>query len=123
VNNFDTLKADFPDMYSDVYCGCEHPEGWNKLVYELSQQLSLVPVAIRVTQTKEKFGGLRFYVDYVVDEPTPTTDIAIKLAYNIITYTEHRSLTTCQDCGEWGHLNTKGWLLTLCKECATKRGR
>lgn len=37
------------------------PEGWRKLVWELSKKLTLINPELRVQQVKEKFGELRFY--------------------------------------------------------------
>jgi hypothetical protein len=117
INNRDELKQKFPELYENVYCGCEHPQGWDKIVMRLSIAIdALDPDKItRVAQTKEKFGGLRFYVDGIPDETEAAIFAAISLA-------ERASFAACQDCGEPGHPRDDGWVLTLCDECAEKRG-
>jgi len=65
-------------------------------------QADLVPIAVQV---KEKFGGLRFYVATATPEQ-----------YNIISFAEHLSMTTCDVCGKMGKRSGRGWIVTRCKE-------
>ena len=61
-------------------------------------------------QIKEKFGGLRFYVDSATDK-----------IYNMIDEAEKKSYTICEVCGKSGkEYHIKGWTMTLCKKCALK---
>jgi len=63
----------------------------------------------KVTQIKEKFGGLRFYVN-------GTSDVN----WDYIQFAEDKSYTICESCGAQsnvGILNT-GWLGTRCIKCA-----
>lgn len=61
------------------------------------------PVA---AQVKEKFGGLRFYVDNTDD-----------YTQGVIAMAESMSYRTCEACGSPGKTSGKGWLRTLCVNC------
>lgn len=63
----------------------------------------------KVTQIKEKFGGLRFYVNGTSEAN-----------WDFIHYAENKSYTVCENCGSQsnvGILNT-GWITTKCIKCA-----
>jgi len=68
-----------------------------------------VPVAVQV---KEKFGGLRFYVQAATDEH-----------YNYISFAESMSYHTCEECGAPGKRYTDGWHQTLCDIHAAMNNR
>lgn len=55
-------------------------------------------------QVKEKFGGLRFYMS----RTTGDMDEAIARA-------ERTAWNTCEECGEPGTTQTRGWIRTLCE--------
>ena len=76
---------------------------------KLDEEASKVPVAVQV---KEKFGGLRFYVQAATDEH-----------YRYITFAESMSYRTCEDCGAPGKTYTDGWHTTLCDVHASMAGR
>lgn len=65
------------------------------------------PAQVVATQVKEKYGTLRFYVDYADDYVRG----AIALA-------EHLSARTCETCGAAGKLRGDFWLSTRCDEHA-----
>ncbi len=60
----------------------------------------------RVSQIKEKFGSLHFYM-------TSATDAM----WNLIHEYEKKSITICEECGKEGKLITKGWWKTSCDKC------
>ena len=64
------------------------------------------------TQVKEKFGGLRFYVNGATDK-----------IYNYISFAETMSYKTCEVCGSPGKTYTDGWHQTLCDIHAEMNGR
>lgn len=68
-----------------------------------------VPVA---AQVKEKFGGLRFYVDGATEKH-----------WNYIAFAENMSYRVCEDCGAPGKLYTDGWHKTLCDIHAAMENR
>lgn len=57
-----------------------------------------------VSQVKEKFGGLRFYVNGGDRE-----------VYAMISMAESMSYRTCEVCGSPGKSNSHGWITTLCE--------
>lgn len=118
------LVENFPDLYADMHgdasktClafGVEIAPGWYDLVYSLSAKVDAIiqsfPKEIaknyRVSQVKEKFGGLRFYMT------TSTPEVA-----ELIHEAESVSYKLCQTCGQPGKLVTGGWLYVSCKDHA-----
>jgi hypothetical protein len=77
----------------------EKMESFNR---DLAEAESSIPVAVQV---KEKFGGLRFYVDSANDEQ-----------YAIIGFAESMSYRICEECGTMHDtkLYNLGWMRTLC---------
>ena len=73
---------------------------------ELEQALQQIPVAVQV---KEKFGGLRFYVNGATDEQ-----------YNYIRFAEAMSYRICEECGSTQDVMVYplGWQRSLCPEHA-----
>jgi hypothetical protein len=84
------------------------PEELDELRDKMVMEEMEVPVA---SQVKEKFGGLRFYVDG-----------ANKEHHNFIWFAENMSYRTCEECGAPGKLYTGGWHRTLCKTHAEEMG-
>jgi hypothetical protein len=76
---------------------------------KLDEETLKVPVAVQV---KEKFGGLRFYVQ-----------AATKEHYNYISFAESMSYRTCEQCGAPGKTYTDGWHMTLCDIHAAMNGK
>jgi len=70
----------------------------------MEEEAERVPVAVQV---KEKFGGLRFYVDRASEKH-----------YNYINFAENISHRTCEECGSPGMTYTMGWHRTLCEKHA-----
>jgi hypothetical protein len=126
---YSQLIKDHPLLYSKHFyfeCG----PGWYDLIRNLSIQLSqhleeiksLNPSGYQeflrdhrdpktpdelptiVAQVKEKFGGLRFYVNYSDRaEMNKLIDLAEKLSFKI-----------CEECGKKGKRRGKRWIQTLC---------
>jgi len=76
---------------------------------KLDEETLKVPVAVQV---KEKFGGLRFYVQAATDKH-----------YQYISFAESMSYRTCEECGAPGKTYTDGWHQTLCDIHAAMNGR
>lgn len=74
----------------------------NKWLTEEEWEAECQPVA---AQVKEKWGGLRFYVDNADDYCRGVIDLA-----------ERMSLSTCEVCGAPGKRAGGGWIRTLCEE-------
>lgn len=90
--------------------GVEVGKGWHSIIIPLIKECN--EKGIVITQIKEKFGTLRFYVAGCSDEMWEKIEAAEKL-----------SATTCEDCGKPGKLISGGWLRTLCDECVLLRDK
>lgn len=79
-----------------------------KMLDELKSQLKKEKRLkdFRITQIKEKFGGLRFYTGPASEE-----------IYNIISKYEDESMNTCIDCGKPARYITSGYILPYCEDC------
>ena len=84
-------------------------EDIDKAKAKMDEEAEKVPVA---AQVKEKFGGLRFYVNGGTEEH-----------YNYINFAESMSYHTCEVCGAPGHVYTDGWYRTLCDVHAKEENR
>ena len=76
---------------------------------KLDEEVAKVPVAVQI---KEKFGGLRFYVQAATDKH-----------YQYINFAEGMSYRTCEQCGAPGKRYTDGWHKVLCDIHAAMDGR
>lgn len=84
----------------------EVDNGWLPLIKELIEDLIKLGWDKKVTQVKEKFGGLRFYINSGSNE-----------IHERITEAERKSYETCEITGNPGELrNDIGWYRTLCEE-------
>lgn len=78
--------------------------GWFPLIKDLIIDLIELGWDKQTCQVKEKFGGLRFYINGA------STEI-----HKRISEAENLSYKTCETCGEKGELRTNiGWHTTLC---------
>jgi hypothetical protein len=85
-------------------CSFDCNEGWYPLIQRLIEDLIELGWDKQIIQVKEKFGGLRFYINTGSDE-----------VHKRIIEAEHESYTICEDCGEPGELRKDlGWYFTLC---------
>ncbi len=90
--NTEKLYNDFPELYKQnslpmsqtcMCWGFECDDTWFDLIYQLSKDLSALDVIPVAAQVKEKFGGLRFYIDSYTDEAEALIDIAEKASYEV----------------------------------------
>lgn len=96
--------------------GVECGDGWKGLIQPIFDYIEKYNLdkseeeKIEILQVKEKFGGLRFYVNFE-DE----------VLSEMIRNAENESYLVCENCGsreDVGH--TQGWITTCCFDCATK---
>ena len=81
-------------------------EGWYPLIQNLIQELVELGWDRKITQVKEKFGGLRFYIEHGSEE-----------VYKLIEKAESDSYKICEMCGKKGKVEEKyGWLKSLCSK-------
>ena len=93
-------------------------DGWFPLIDQLCKSLQHetdkcnAPQVI-AAQVKEKFGGLRFYVNS-----------ANETQFNYIEFAEALSYKICEECGTMNQVITEGpgWIQSLCKECRKTDG-
>lgn len=94
-------RTDMPPITDSYFFECG--SGWYELIKNLIQDLLTLGWNKEVCQVKEKFGGLRFYVNEGSSE-----------IYDRITKAEQDSYTICEVTGELGELRTDiGWYRTL----------
>ncbi len=121
----DNLVKKYPKIFSEVgstpqqSCmafGICVDDGWGWLLDELCRELQFDTdnnnePQIVATQVKEKFGGLRFYVNSATDGQ-----------YGAINLAEAMSMSICEQCGTTQDVSqTKtGWIKTLCVKCQKK---
>ena len=119
------LMADYNKAKRDYdYCKkmieVEDKSAWRDLHHQTYTQEKLenrkqkldkchIPVA---AQVKEKFGGLRFYVESATDDH-----------YQKISFVESLSYSVCEECGTTKdvHVFNLGWIRTLCVEHGKER--
>ena len=65
---------------------------------------------VEVQQIKEKFGGLRFYVNHGDD-----------VVYGMTHFSENLSYQLCEECGNQGTRREGGWIRTLCDQHHVKK--
>lgn len=76
-------------------------KGWHGLLYRLYMLRQHYP--FKVVQVKEKFGGLRFYIDAAPDG-----------MHGRIWRITEKSYRICEVCGRPGKIRPFGWVKTLC---------
>lgn len=132
VNKVEDLIAKYPKIF-EQYEGnpgmvnwLDLPSGWVQIVDMLCGSIqahvdsfvrytkdgNYKPEQVTCVQMKEKFGGLRFYTNGNDDYVDGMIEMAEFIAHH-----------TCQDCGSQKDLGrTKGWISTLCRNCAIANG-
>jgi hypothetical protein len=97
----------FTDRHPITNCGFfQCGNGWYPLIKDLIEDLIGLGWNKQVCQVKEKFGGLRFYINEGSDE-----------IFKKINSSENKSYEICETCGEKGNMRTDiGWYRTLCNK-------
>ncbi len=93
------------DKYG-VQLGRPCGEGWAPLIDRLIGDIIKLGWNKEIAQVKEKFGGLRFYINAAPDA-----------VHDRINQAEDESFITCENCGEPGQPRGGGWIKTLCDNC------
>lgn len=111
------LFEEFPEIYHPekpvteilMSYGFMCNDGWFDIIYRLSKDIYSMnrPESFEVFEVKEKFGGLRFYVENGTEE-----------IFDRIHQAEEESYKTCEVCGKPGEARkNNGWVQTLCLDC------
>jgi hypothetical protein len=124
VKFVDDLRSKYPKLYKKNIWP-EFDEGWYELVANLSSEIyekydkwSSLPDLPYVAQMKEKFGGLRFYLEsntFFMEEPEKYEELD-----KIIAKYESISKVTCETCGSPNSsVRRKNgyWLKCMCDNC------
>lgn len=93
-------------------------EGWHQLVVSCDAELARLDEGYSILQIKEKFGGLRFYM-----EPRESTKDGVREKMReIVDGYEAMSLETCEATGRTGVMmsSPSGWRKTLNPEFAAE---
>lgn len=103
-------------MHGLMAFGFECGDGWLPILEDLFAKFDEIVRRdkledFQVVQVKEKFGGLRVYVEGGNDE-----------IYELINEAESRAISTCEVCGYAGETHEiDNWYTTLCDCCKKKR--
>ncbi len=111
----DPIITAHPELFRECF-DFSPPEGWRGIVAALCDKLA-ERQNIRVSQVKEKFGGLRVYVHaaHELPEGAPTD-----WASELVRAAESEAAHTCQRCASPNATLRRGpWWLTLCDGCAS----
>lgn len=115
----------WPVLLADVPCGFYCPKGWADRVWKLLEDIesnlplgtTLEDAEFKITQVKEKFGGLRFYYDQGYKGDLGLTIRAL------IVEAERDCWNICLTCGGRKDVTTgvtgggRGWTSTQCLAC------
>jgi len=93
-------------------------KGWYRIIVELDRRLAELDEDYVVHQVKEKFGGLRYYVE-PSESASPGTRTAMREA---VKAAEVLSERTCEECGADGAVlrDDRVYWQTLCDGCSTR---
>ena len=112
------LEQKYPTLFEIYRRGggnlIEVAEGWFDLIDRCCAEVITNDPTAQAVQIKEKFGGLRFYLD---------TNEQERAARKIIAKYEDESERTCEICGKPGKTRnyTKYYIRTVCDECQEKK--
>ena len=115
-NKITDLIAKYPKIFpGNFYFECG--DGWYDLIDDLCYKLQAYVDdfdsvdQVVAGQVKEKFGGLRFYLDHGGDD----------CVYDLIRNAEHKSHSICEECGSPGKVKNLGrWMVCRCSDCFTR---
>jgi len=114
------LKDNYPEIIPENFyfeCG----DGWFLIIDALCSKLRGLADRAKTepptaSQIKEKFGGLRFYID-----PLDSLEWGeyVDAVYAVVNMAETLSFRTCESCGRAGFPRDAKWTKCYCRWCAT----
>jgi hypothetical protein len=137
------LKARYAYLFGGRHIGPDFPPGWLPIIEELCANIDAALAdtekpKIHFTQIKEKFGGLRAYlnvsrlrVDILAKDghrwsgsghESATPELSTRLS-PLVRAAEEKSCTVCIFCGARGSIRGDDWLLALCDKHANSTYR
>lgn len=111
------ILADWPEVFDRMYISSDCPSGWNALITHACYKLATIvgDKRLEISQVKEKFGGLRFSIDF---NPSEFSEEQQKSIYAYVRWAEDASWHVCQDCGARGKQAVdEGWCNVQCDRC------
>jgi Zn finger protein HypA/HybF involved in hydrogenase expression len=130
--NNSTIREDFSEFLNECF-DFSTEEGWSDLIYNLCKDVKKIiddnhinHDALKILQIKEKFGGLRFYIEINPEInaswTTEMNEYVTSQIYNLIHRIENESYGICEKCGnkENATTNKDNWIRTLCPQCREK---
>jgi hypothetical protein len=124
--NTEILKRAFPNVFKQNFyfeCG----DGWFEIISKIASFINDQTAHCSAVQVKEKFGSLRFYINWEIDGygasvvPQETLD----KIYEFISSMEISSKSVCEDCGTNLDSSNKAsqkklgyWIRNICQECS-----
>jgi len=111
------LRHATPVIYP-IKFGFECEEGWYRLIDEILYKLNSEDPekTCRIFQIKEKFGGLKIYLDKYPSNLDSTSANELMFSY------DKQSYKICEVCGDPGTLCIRsGWYQTLCDKHRLER--
>jgi hypothetical protein len=111
------LKLRIPEAFSKTI---DVDEGWYQIVVDCSKEIDTIYPHYKILQIKQKFGGLRFYLDIHGD----ATNEQRNQIYEVIRKYEKLAEKTCEATGLPGvpMKSPYGWVKTLNPEYAASTG-
>lgn len=95
--------------------------GWWPLLTDVHRQLDEIWPEYEIAQVKEKWGGLRIYLDYPLADDD-ADELALRRLHEacgaVLAEIEDRSQLTCEFCGQPGVRRSSGWIKTMCDDCS-----
>jgi hypothetical protein len=109
-------KGDHPITKFHIECW----KGWLELIEKLSEEIAAIDIdkTVRVTQIKQKFAGLRYYIRGLSKDSSYKEEIQ-----KLLQKYESCSYEVCEACGKpGGRVREKdtGYILTVCDACLKK---
>ena len=103
------------DVMLPMAFGFECGDGWYGIINHCCKMIQYdvdknKKTQVTASQVKEKFGGLRFYIDGASEKSYDITDFFESLSYII-----------CEECGSSNattESSSTGWIRTRCKDCS-----
>lgn len=118
------LFEEFPKIFADknktpqesaMAAGITTGDGWFWLIHHLCRALQECTdkdgsPQVVAFQVKEKFGGLKFYIN---------NGSGSNEQYSLIHFTESLSYSVCEECGSMADISLRkgGWIRALCDTC------
>lgn len=124
IEEFPILFGKPLERYAFSFYKFECSDGWFDLIRETSRKVVALDPLMRIAQVKEKFGGLRYYID----APHQNAD-EIRI---IVQEAENLSFGICEGCGKSVPKEMErsekmphepSWLYTVCSEECKERIR